>query len=110
MSEIRVTEEPLPLSARHVGQIDPLCLSIDANGHRFAVMCAVETYHPTGRRGFHASISKSHGVQPVWIVKEDIALVIDVLRERGRRVPSCVITQFEAGPFAGLGIHLWEES
>jgi hypothetical protein len=109
MSQIECVEVPRPLEAVRLGQTHGIGLQITSGANTIAVFSAVETMHPTGRRGFYASISKSRGGFPVAIDQCDIDFVLKLLEERKSPVPRFYeILPFTAGPFVGLGVHVWE--
>lgn len=83
-------------------------------GRQFAVGHSRKPHLPGGALGLHISISKivfdgPHLFMGDKVTKHDLHAVRQAIEAQGLPWPDRYhLTKFEVGPFAGLGVHVWQ--
>ena len=108
----RIEQMPYPPQAIRAGQENGNCLCAEGHGWTLVVMYCVESYLENGRRrrGIHVSLSFCRDGVRSHVTEHVIEVARYIVHSRGLTFPvSFEETKFEAGDFAGFGVHLWEK-
>lgn len=102
-------ELPFPASARKLGQVDQHAFSVATLGFSIGILYAREPFMENEKLGVHISISHTAGGRPRKVTEKVLTVVRRLIEQQGLHWPERHdVDYFEGGPFAGLGVHLWE--
>lgn len=110
LDDVRILELPVPPSARAPGKVGQHTYKVVGNEFSVGIMYARELFGPNEELGIHISISYVANSWPRPVTDAVLRLVEAVVKKQSLRWPTSYdIQPFGNGPFAGLGIHLWEK-